>query len=250
MRKKVKNAILVLLFLTISVSNGFLVYLHFFASGDRGLFGDSDLSGEWTANLDMTEQAAVTALIWLQDIEAVSISLEDIEPYMQDLTIQVNLTLEQTARSEGNFHCNVLPESYEACNQAAYEAFAAVFQELLTERLLMAGYTGGTDKDEIEALVAETFGMPTVSYLMSCGPALLPSLEDLQIQYDGSGTYVTADGVLTRQFDNDWPVPSKAESYIREDSNLILFGENDTDPAGLFSDYYPMIYTLKQTSIQ
>lgn len=250
MRKNIRIAILVLLFLAISVSNVFLVYLYFFASDDKGLLGDKDLSGEWTATLDMTEQAAVTALIWLQDIEAVSISLEDMEPYMQDLIIQVDLTLEQTAPSEGTFHCNVLPESYDACNQAAYEAFATVFRELLTERLRMAGYTGGTDEEVIEALVTEAFGMSTVSYLRSCGPVLLPALEDLQVQYDGSGTYVTAEGVLTRQFDNDWPVPTKAESYIWKDSNLILFGENDSDSSGFFSEDYPMIYTLEQPENQ
>lgn len=246
MRKKVKKSVLILVILILCISNVFLVYMHFFASGDRGLFGDRDLSGEWTASLDMTEQAAVTALIWLQDIEAVSISLEDMEPYMQDLTIQVDLTLEQTAPSEGTFCCNVLPESYDACNLAAYEAFAGVFRELLAERLHMAGYSGGTDGEAIEALVTETFGMSTVSYLMSCGPALLPALEDLQIRYDGSGTYKTAEGVLNRQFEGGWPVPTRAESYIREDSSLILFGEKDYDLSSLFPDDYPMIYTLKQ----
>ncbi|MDE7239806.1 MAG: hypothetical protein K2N41_08860, partial [Lachnospiraceae bacterium] len=180
MKKIIKNAVVVLLILTLSASTAFLTYLHFFASEDE------ELSGEWIAELDMTDRAAVTAINWLQDIEAVSISLEDMESYMQDLTIRINLTLEQTAPSEGTFRCYVLPESYDDCNQAAYEAFAMAFQALLTERLLMAGYTGSTDHETLEALVTETFGMSTVSYLMSCGPALLPSLEELQAQYDGS----------------------------------------------------------------
>lgn len=242
MKKTIKNVILILLILTLSVSTAFLTYLHFFASSDGAL------SGEWTASLDMTEQAAVTALDWLQDIEAVSISLEDMESYMQDLTIQVNLTFEQTARSEGTFHCNVLPESYDACNQAAYEAFAAAFRELLAERLRMAGYTDGADMEDIEALVTETFGMSTVSYLMSCGPKLLPSLEELQGQYDGSGTFEAVEGILTRQFDAGHPVTTKSERYIRKDSNLILSEEINSVSSGFFSEHYPVLYTLKQTS--
>lgn len=242
MRKAIKNAVFILLLLTLSASTALLVYLHFFASDDR------ELSGEWTANLDMTEQAAVTAFSWLQDIEAVSISLEDMEPYMQNLTIQVDLALEQTGRSEGTFQCRVVPESYDVCRQAAYEAFAMAFQELLAERLRMAGYTGSTDKDTMEALAAETFGMSTVSYLMSYGPALLPSLEDLQAQYDGSGTYEAAEGILTRQFDAGGSAGEKREYYIRKDSNLILSEEIDSVSSGLFSDVYPMIYTLKQSS--
>ena len=250
MKKIIKNTIIALLLLALSVSTALLAYLHFFASDAREFSGDKDLSGEWTANLDMTGQAAVTALFWLQDIEAVSISLEDMESYMQDLTIQVNLTLEQTAPSEGTFQCYVLPESYDACNQAAYEAFAMAFQELLAERLRMADYTGSTDREALEALVTETFGMSTVSYLMSNGPALLPALEDLQAQYDGRGTYETADGTLTRQFDAGRPVATRTECYLREDPSLILYEEDGSASPGLFSDYYPMIYTLEQTSNQ
>ena len=240
MRKIIKNVILTLLILTLSTSTAFLAYLHFFASDDR------ELSGEWTANLDMTQQAAVTAFSWLQDIEAVDISLEDMEAYMQDLNIQVDLTLEQSDRFKGTFHCNVLPESYDACNQAAYEAFAMAFQELLAERLQMAGYSAGTDQESIEALVNETFGMSTVSYLMSYGPELLPSLEDLQAQYDGSGTYEATEDILTRQFDMGGVVTTKIEYYIRKDSNLILFDEIGSDSADPFSGNDPVMYTLKQ----
>lgn len=249
MKKVMKNVIIVLLILTLSASTAFLTYLHFFASDDGRLTGEQNLSGEWIANLDMTERAAVTALGWLQDIEAVSVSLEDMEYYMQGLTVQVNLTMEQTDRAEGTFCCNVLPESYDACNQAAYEAFAIAFQALLTERLLMAGYTGSTDEETIEAFVIETFGMPTVSYLMSCGPALLPSLESLQTEYDGSGTYEIAEGILTRQFDAG-SADTKSERYIRKDLNLILLEPAGSDSAGSFSDHYPIVYTLKQSQEQ
>ncbi len=244
MRKTIKNAIFTLLFLTLGTSTAFLIYLYFFAADDK------DLSGEWVTYLDMTEQAAVTGLSWLQEIEAVSISLEDMGTYMQGLTIQVNMALEKTNRSEGIFNCKVSPESYEACNQAAYEAFAMAFEELVARRLHMAGYTGSTDKEAIEALISETFGMSTVSYLMSYGPALLPPLEELQAMYDGSGTYVIEDGILIRQFDSG-AVSTKAEYYIRKDYNLILSGEAGAAasvPAGLFADDYPMIYTLKQSS--
>ena len=244
MRKNMKNAVFILLLLILGVSTALLTYLHFFATDDK------NLSGEWTAELDMTEQAAVTALSWLQDIENASISLEEMESCMQGLTIQVNLAFEQTDRSEGTFRCNVLQESYDACNQAAYEAFAAAFRDLVVERLHMAGYTGSTDKEAIDALVNETFGMSTVSYLKSCGPALLPSLEDLQAQYEGSGTYEATDDILTRQFEAGGAVTTKTERYIRKGTSLILSEETGTDSPGQFSDHYTVIYNLKQIQDQ
>lgn len=236
MRKIVKSVALSLLFLTLSFLLAFMVYLHFWASEYK------DISGQWTAQADMTKQAAVTAFIWLQDIEGVDISREDVEARMGDLTVQVNMTLEKTGRSAGTFRSCIVPESYEACNQAAYEAFAVLFCELTGERLRMAGYTGDTGEEAVEALAEETFGMSAVSYLMSCGPALLPSLEEMQREYDGSGSYVTAEGILTRQFEADGAASVKAERYIREGKELVLTGETGAE----HSDDYPVVYTLQE----
>lgn len=237
MRKSVKRVALSLLFLTLSLLLAFMVYLHFWASEDR------DLSGRWAAEVDMTGQAAVSALIWLQDMEGVSVSMEDVESRMEGLTVEVDLMLEKTARSEGTFRSHIVPESYEGCNQAAYEAFAVLFRELTGERLRMAGYTGDTGEEAVEELVEETFGMPTVSYLMSCGPALLPSLEELQGKYDGSGTYETAEGVLTRRFESGNAIQGKAERYIRKETELVLTGEAGAENA----DDYPVVYILQES---
>lgn len=238
MGKIVKYVLYTLLFLSLSVLTAFLIYVHFFRSHD------GNLSGEWTAELDVTEQAAVTAFIWLQDIEGVSVSLEDVESDMQNLTVTVNMTMEQTDQSEGTFLCAVQPESYAACDQAAYEAFAAVFRELSGERLRMAGYTDSVDEESVEMLITETFGMSAVSYLRTCAPALLPSLEELQARYNGSGTYEVADGVLIRQFDMEETTVTRSEHYIRADSSLILSGEAEGNISDTVSDLYPIIYIL------
>lgn len=244
MRKIRKNVIVTILILTLGASTALLAYLHFFAADDRRL------SGEWTGELHMTEQAAVTALGWLQDMEAVKVTLEDVESCMQELTVQIDLTLEQTARGEGTFQCNVLPESYDACRQAAYEGFAEAFRGLLAERLRMAGYAEGTDGETVEALVIETFGMSTVSYLMTCGPDLLPSLEELQAGYDGSGVYEAAEGILTRQFETGGAGAVRSERYIRKDASLILLEETGSGDSKKALDRYPVVYTLKQPQVR
>lgn len=240
MKKVIKNTLFLIMFTILVLSTALSAYLCISIANDR------NLSGEWTAQLDMTEQAAVTALDWLQDMEAVSVSMQDLEARMQGLTVTLHLKLEQTARSEGTFVSSVLPESYAACRQAAYEAFADAFRELVAERLLMAGYAGNTGEEAVEALIVETFGMPTVSYLMSCEPNLLPPLEDLQAQYDGSGTYSTEEGTLTRQFDSGSLIRTRTEPYIRKDTTLILTDETESALLDYFTDHYPVIYTLQQ----
>ncbi len=239
MRKFCNYMVLAVLFPALLAATGLLAYLHFFAPGDR------NLSGKWTAALDMTEQVSFAALGWLQDIEGIPLSKQDAEASIQDLTIEVTMALEETARSEGTFQCYVSTESYEACRQAAYEAFAVMFREAVSERMHMAGYDGGTDQEAVEALVEETFGMSAVSYLMYSVPNLLPTLEELQAQYDGSGTYQTAEGILTRQYNGE-EAAVKKEHYIRKDASLILTGEEDTAPQGNHSRQYPVLYTLQQ----
>lgn len=242
MKKTITTAILTILLLTLTASTILLAYLHFFAADNH------DLSGTWTAELDMTNQAAASAFGWLQDIEGVSVSLEDMETDMDRLTIQVDMTLAQDGDSAGTFSCRVSPESYEACRQAAYGALAAAFRERLAERLHMAGYTGGTDEEAMEALVTETFGMSTEEYLAACGPKLLPSLEDLQSQYDGNGTYETAEDMLTRRFEEDGTVITKTEIYIQQDGSLLLLEADDADVQGFSSGEYPVVYTLRQSA--
>lgn len=239
MKKIMKNAVILFIFLVLGTATAFLTYLHFFAPED------SDLSGQWTAEVDMSQQAAVAAYNWLQDIEAVSFSLEEAEAYMQGLTVQVNMTMEQTERSKGRFSCSVIQDSYDACSRAAYEAFARAFLQLLGERLCMADYAGGTDRDAVEALVAETFGMSTVSYLMSYGPALLPSFEELQALYGGAGAYGAAGGILVRQFETGGETAVKEERYIRQDASLVLLGDPAAGSAGSSCVHAPLIYTLK-----
>ena len=238
MGKIMKNVIYTFLLLLLGLSTALLAYLHFFAPGDR------ELSGEWTTQLAMTQQAAVTALDWLQEIEGVSVSLEEMESSMQGLTIEVSLSMEQTERMAGTFQCGIRADSYEACRQAAYEAFAESFRTLLGERLRMAGYAGSTDQEAVEALVAGEFGVSAVSYLMEYGPALLPSLEELQGLYEGSGTYeVEAEaGILRRRFEDGSTVITKEEYYIRKDDALILTGEADSEDGESFSSWYPVVY--------
>lgn len=243
MKKLFKNIILIILFTVLVPSTALSVYLCL------SIARDQNLSGEWTAQLDMSGHAAATALDWLQDMEAVSVSLQDLETRMQGLTVGLHLTMEQTVRSEGTFVSNILPESYAACSQTAYETFAAAFRELVAERLRMAGYEGGTDEESVEALIIETFGMPTTAYLLSCEPNLLPPLEDLQAQYDGSGTYKTMEGTLIRQFDSGSLIRTRTEPYIRKDTTLILTEETDSAILGYYADHYPVIYTLQQSTV-
>lgn len=180
-----KRILLLLLFLTLVGVNLFLVYIHFLTPGDRSCVEEESaqpdgIPGEWFAELSMTDWAVEAGLGWLQEIEAVSVTSEDLESRMKDLTVRFDLTPEQIGLLGGSLRWSVSSESYESCEQKAYEAFAGVFRELVAKRLRMEGYTGSVDEDVIEALVEETFGMSTVSYLRSCGLSLLPPEEELQ----------------------------------------------------------------------
>ena len=90
--------------------------------------------------------------------------------------------------------------------------------------------------------MAGEFGVSAVSYLMEYGPALLPSLEELQGQYEGSGVYEVDEGILRRRFEDGSTVITKEEYYIRKDDALILTGEADSEDGESSSSRYPVVY--------
>ena len=57
----------------------------------------------------------------------------------------------------------------------------------------------------------------------------MPSLEDLQAQYNGSGTYEVAEGILTRRYDDG---TTKTENYVWENFSLVLSEEGNSDGQG------------------
>ena len=90
--------------------------------------------------------------------------------------------------------------------------------------------------------MAGEFGVSTVSYLMEYGPALLPSMEELQGQYEGSGTYEVEEGIVRRRFEDGSTVITKEEYYIRKDDSLILTGEAASGDGEPSSSRYPVVY--------
>ena len=64
MKKVIKYTVIILLLLSLSASTAYLAYLHYFAPHY------DNLSGQWTARVDMSGHATSAALAWLQDIEA------------------------------------------------------------------------------------------------------------------------------------------------------------------------------------
>ena len=112
----------------------------------------------------------------------------------------------------------------------------------------MAGYTGSTDEEALEALVVETFGMSTEEYLAASVPGLLPLFDTLQARFDGGGIYEITEGVLTRRFEEEGTVVTRTETCIRQDGQLILLEETGADSSVVSSDEYPVVYTLRQSA--
>ncbi len=99
MRKILNFMVLAVLLPALLTATVLLTYLHFFAPGTR-------ISGKWTASLDMTDQAAVTAIGWLQDIEGIDIegisaSMQEMENTVQDFTVEVTITLRRPPGRRG-----------------------------------------------------------------------------------------------------------------------------------------------------
>ena len=169
---------------------------------------DPNLSGRWQMELDVTDQACMRANAWLH--EAGHGSEVDVGNYMPELHILVELAL----REDGSWSRQLDEASLSAARQKAEAALHDALRELVRLRIADAGRPLETDT-ALDARLADAAGMPVERYLSEYGPALLPSAEELQARYNGSGGF-QIEGVHIH-FDGQ-----DSARYLADDALLVL----------------------------
>ena len=111
-------------------------------------------------------------------------------------------------------------ESYNAAKQQAYTALENAFEDLLLIRAQTAGKDMAT-REEAAQSIEDTIGMTCLEYLANYGPELLPPLEEIQGQYNGSGSWKAENGVLLRD--------GRGEAFLINTDLLVLSGTDGTE---------------------
>lgn len=172
------------------------------------------LPGHWQRNVDFTASGRMYAREWLMAAEGGA----DYDPaaYIPELSVTVELVLGE----DGTWSGRVDEDSYNEAVQKAYRGLEDSFEDLLITRVQASGREMES-REEAAQSIAETIGMSCAEYLRTYGPKLLPDLEELQAQYNGSGSWSAEKGVLLRD--------GSGEAYLINTDLLVLSGTEGTE---------------------
>ncbi len=196
----------------------FLILLSLFAAGalvfvHHATDPSRRLPGNYQAQIDYTRNIVDKGNQYLQDaFLGDQVSVED---YLDPICIDLHLTFSK----EGTYLLEVDASSYARAEETAYAALKQALYELIRLRQEAAGKSARSD-EEIQSVLEELLGMPADEYLQTYGPSLLPSYEELEAAYAGSGTYEATRDLLILE-------GGKTRHILTDASTLVL-----TDPAG------------------
>ena len=172
------------------------------------------LPGGWHRTIDLAAEAGAAAKEWLMDAEGGRAI--DMKTYMGSVTVGVDLTL----AADGSWTCTVDENSYRMAEQQAYTALEQALEDLLLARAQEAGQEM-TGREEAAQSIEDTIGMSCREYLRTYGPVLLPALEELRAEYEGSGDWKAESGVLLRN--------GSGEAFLINTDLLVLTGSDGTE---------------------
>lgn len=172
------------------------------------------LPGHWHRTVDYASQAELAAKEWLMAAEGGSEI--DLKGYMGSISVGMDLILAQ----DGSWSCTVDENSYRTAQQQVYTALEQAFEDLLIIRAQDAGREMAS-REEAAQSIEDTIGMSCQEYLKLYGPSMLPSLEEIKGEYEGSGDWKAESGVLLRN--------GSGEAFLINTDLLVLSGANGTE---------------------
>ena len=176
---------------------------------------DPLLVGNWRMQADYTDLARERANAWLR--EARLGEQTDTGAYLKPVKLPVELHL----REDGTWSRTFDPDKRAEAEKAAREALETALTELVRLRIQDAGRPEVTEQ-EAEDRIAEAIGMSAGDYLELYGPALLPTAEELEAAYTGSGVYQIEGPYLHLE-------GHASARYLADEVLLVLESEEGTE---------------------
>lgn len=135
------------------------------------------IEGTHEEYVDITESVAAGAEEWLEDVEGVTVTVQDISECMGELKITV--VTECTLDSYDNLTVTrqVDRTSYDECRDQAYAGVSEYYKNIIRQRLSAAGINA--ENADIDAITEEATGMDVEEFVEQSLPDLFPDYEAL-----------------------------------------------------------------------
>lgn len=135
--------------------------------------------------VSMTDEASARAYVWLNEIDDMPLSFDDVKECMGDFNLEIVLT---PTEERGTYVQSLADGSYEYVENQAKTGFEKAYRLVVISRLKDSGVEGECTDETVDELMSKTFGVTVAEYLDSCEVELIPSKEKLESMYSGEVT--------------------------------------------------------------
>ncbi|MBR5766461.1 MAG: hypothetical protein IKX95_06740 [Lachnospiraceae bacterium] len=181
--------------------------------------------GDYYYTIDLADQAAAEAALWLSDVEGADIDTEWVRSRMpEDMSVKVILSFEREGLKKGTYSESLDKGSYEKCRDMAYAALSSCLRELIIDRLVYVGYAESVSETEADALINEALGMTMDDYLKNINVTVLPDYDTLAGPINREGDYKIKKKTITWERDG----ASVTERFVSEKGTLSFPDSGDS----------------------
>ena len=132
--------------------------------------------------VSMTEEVSARALVWLNEIDDINLSFDDVKECMGNLNIEIKYSPTET---KGIYTQEIVPGCYEQCESGAKAGLEKAYKLAVMNRLQLAGYSEPCTDETVENLMKSTFGLSVSEYISQCDISILPTEDELKAKYSG-----------------------------------------------------------------
>lgn len=145
--------------------------------------------GDYVRRIDLTDQIAANAAVWLKDVEGADIDTDWVLDKTEGIYAKAVLNFDPDGLTKGSYTETLTEDSYKECDDEAYRVTGECLRELIITRLTAIGYADSMSTEEADALITEALGMPLDQYIREAGVEIMPAYNDLAEGINRSGDY-------------------------------------------------------------
>lgn len=192
----------------------------------RILSGDKKkISGEWTYNVDITDEAATAVAMWLSSIQGSGLTANDVYDELGTQSIKVTCIFDSNTYS---YSQTISDDDYDRCVENVYEATANILERLTMERIEYADIDLESTGISLSELIVETLGYDTITFLHNQAPELIPDKAVFEEKYCDSGRFSLDIKNGEILFVSDLGTEPRTMTYMLNQDKLIV-SENEED---------------------
>ncbi len=216
--KKRTPLIVTLILISISLLCGCLFFVY-------KEYKSSNIAGEYTGYVDLSEDFALRAYTFLADIEDVNVSYLDVLDAYKDCGIQSSISFGKELLSNmGTYSISVDEETYKGVIDEGYVTLANLMEGYISVRLATEGYD--YPDNEREELIKNALGSELTDYLKNTFTDIFVPYETIAENYNDSGSFVLNDDRLI--------LGSEECSYIYDDDRLVVIKNDDEQTTNVY----------------